>query len=231
MRLSVDAKLKLTVILYVALGVSFIGGEYHAFKKHGASDGIFGAMMFPWGIYRGVESLWHDDFAGVDWNKRTQTDMQNCFYFLAEKMNDDRDQIKYNEQIKKFAIDIKKYPPDTIQILKDGSKIYCEFMHSSTKDMLDYMAEYTKTKTSQFKWSENTSRLENELGRYKMKEIVLTGNRSNEMMIKNFEAKVDAEGMRTIPVDAVVSFALDVQRSKMESTYKYLFDIDLNLKH
>ncbi len=47
------------IVLLILLLLSDIGGVLHAFRMHGARDGVIALVLPPYGLYRGVEALTH----------------------------------------------------------------------------------------------------------------------------------------------------------------------------
>lgn len=217
----------LTVLFYVILSISFVVGEFHSFKKHGAGDGFMGVMFFPWGIYRGAESLWHDDYADIDWDKRMETDMRISFYFLSNAGDGDRDQVKYNEDLEKFSARISNYPKDKKEYLKSGSRKCCQFIISSSKDVMKSMVDYYKSKDHVFIWSENTNKLETDLIGFKMGDETSNTKKSCEIAYKDYQDKLDSTTFRFDSIDSKFDYALDIQRAKLSGTFKFIFNEEL----
>ena len=179
-------------LLYIVLFFDFIGGEIHAFKKHGAADGFIGAFIFPWGMYRGVESLWHDDFSGVDWEKKGKSDIRSCIYFLMRENSPDTDIPAFNKELEEFSISINKYPKDKIQFLEAGTREYSAFLESSLQSIISSLEKCKHTSIYELELSENTNKIIDRLSRYDLKEDANTeikswdviGRKLNELNLR-----------------------------------------------
>lgn len=87
-------------------------GVYHAFNKH--DTGAIALFFPPYAWYLAIEGVgWHDDFSGVDWEKRSLHDQRAISVFLMASINPDAGNIlEVQEQIEKFSKKIAKYPPE-----------------------------------------------------------------------------------------------------------------------
>jgi hypothetical protein len=112
------------------LSLYFIG-IWHSFSKHG---GEYGATIWmpPWTVYRGAEYFWHDDFSGVNWEKRLRSDKEVIVGYLAP---DGEKGYEVNREKEKFVNEITKYPPDKLNELKKTAKIYIAYSKSVYDDL------------------------------------------------------------------------------------------------
>ncbi len=155
----------LTYLLYILLSAAYVLGLFHSFKKHGAGDGFLGTVLFPYAMYRGVESFWHNDFAKVDWNKRLQADMKNCVYFIDQSVNPGADVYQFNKDIEEFSSRIRKYPQLKKNFLMDGCRKYIGFSRGIIEDMKISSVSYFKTGSFEFTKSKPVLDIEDELRR------------------------------------------------------------------
>jgi hypothetical protein len=129
-------------IFYTGLFVIYIIGIFHCFKKHSTIQGVVSVVAFPFGIYRGFESLFHDDFKDVNWKVRLKNDTKTCIYFLNEINNENFNQYNFNKDLEEFSNKIKKYPLDKREILIKNVKQYIGFIILIEKDINNYLDSY-----------------------------------------------------------------------------------------
>jgi hypothetical protein len=163
----------LTVCLYLILIADYGVGFIHSFKKHGTADGIIGTILFPWAMYRGVESFFHNDYSGVDWDKRLDTDMKNCIYFITEGTADETNVYKLNEDLDEFSAKISAYPKDKRQFLMDGCRKYITYLIGIIDEQGKHAEGYYRTGNYSFTKSPSTQKLELELvNTFKLKDNI-----------------------------------------------------------
>jgi hypothetical protein len=159
-------------LFFLSLIASFINGVVHSVKKHGLVDAVVSVGFFPWGIYRGIEYFWHDDYANVDWDKKLASDINACINIVNNVENPNEDRSKTNETIEKLANKIKNYPEDKKIYVKGAVGTYIRYMKSSLEDILISMSSYNRTGVFELLNSQVTTGLEKELIEYGLKEDI-----------------------------------------------------------
>lgn len=207
------------IFIVIALTLLFFIGSYHAFDKH--KDGSLTIYVFPWGWYRGVEFFWHNDFAGVDWDKKLKNDTKSCIYFIDKAGNNDVNVNKLNSEMEEFSKLISKYPNEKKDYLKLASESYYKYALSLTQDMFEYIkrSEYDKDIVA----SSKTIELENELSKYLQKEdIELYSKGKNEyfLIIKKFFENQKFESFD----NNIFDLLLKKSYNEFKHTYKNLFN-------
>jgi hypothetical protein len=222
----------LTFVIYISLFADYGLGLVHSFKKHGAADGLIGAVLFPWAMYRGVEYWWHDDYGNVNWDKRLSNDMQTCVYFIALVNDKSADKYQINENLEKFSVKIKDYPADKRQYLLDGTKKYILYSKSLTNDFLASLNEYKKNANFNLVTSEATNKLETELSDFKLKEDIKLFKKGIEELNKQMQdnlpsdiAFIDYDKIKDI--ETSVNFSMELQQKEFRRIFKSLFDEEL----
>src|SRR5436189_4904770 len=97
-------------IFWLAIIGLYISGGIHSAKKH--DEGSVSWWLPPWGVYRGIEQFWHNDYAGVDWNEKLHSDTKVIFYLIYTSTQKNRDELKLQNDLNQFRQQIKNYPKD-----------------------------------------------------------------------------------------------------------------------
>ena len=124
------------ILFYTIVLAVWVNGCLHSFKKH--NDDPEWLQRSPLVIYRGAEYFWHDDFAGVDWDKRIKSDAStvlNLIDMSAETQNIDDTKM----QIEKFSQRINSYPTDKKERLKIAGRRYIKYIEYMADDMGTYI--------------------------------------------------------------------------------------------
>ena len=205
-------------------------GLYHAFHKHKASDGIFASVLPPWAWYRAVELWWHNDFAGVDWNKRLEYDAQTCIGIIdTVRSLQQGESIRHSGDIGKTIDELSKriaeYPKDKREYLKTVCKNYIFYNESVLLDLLDFVSGRNPVMVK----SMVTSDYENELMSYPFMKGVI--EMADKKIFSRFE-QMPPEGLQ-IPsremnkrADVLVRYMVSSDR-KMRAVYRDVFNEEL----
>lgn len=107
----------LGVLIYTILGLLVLStpyGIYHAFTKHGNGTGFATLFIPPYAWYMTLESLWHDDFQGVDWGLRLKNDVKLTAVLLAKSaaIMDASQTQQHGDAVEEYANKIKEYPEE-----------------------------------------------------------------------------------------------------------------------
>lgn len=223
----------LIVILWLA-GIADYGiGLVHSFKKHGTVDGVVGFIAFPWAIYRGVECLWHDDYKDVNWDKRLESDLRSCIYFLESSSNKDANQFQLNEDLETFSLKLKDYPKEKKQFLMDGSRKYTQYGVSLSNDLINSIDKYYSTGNFNIAISEKTIKIENELKAFKLDEDIKLARKGFTELNAQFQDKFQHDSIsenfgeaRTVYTNTL-KLLLEKQTTFFKKTFKNIFDEDL----
>lgn len=143
----------LKYILFIGLTIF---GFWHVIKKH--SDRLNICMwIFPVATYHGLEFFWHNDFAGVNWKERNQRDMKMVSYFFL-RFKSDSAKYQLLKEVDEFSKDIKNYPIEQLEYLKNGGKEYIIYNEHSYTDLKQYCKNYFQGDTSEFVYSQLTNK-------------------------------------------------------------------------
>lgn len=113
------------------LALNFIG-IYHAFNKHNIGDGVLSIAVPPWAWYRGAEAFWHDDYDGVNWQTRLQSDVMTAtsLYYTTDADKFDP------EKIERFSSRISDYPDEKKQYLEECCLSLCKVVLQSQREII-----------------------------------------------------------------------------------------------
>lgn len=115
---------------------AFFVGIFHGFIKHGAVAGIGASVFPPYALYLGVETLWHDDFEGVDWKLRIDNDLRTVTSLMAAAPQVDAANTgTFGEAIEELAAKVATYPEDRRNTLKRYSSLYAQYQISIGQDL------------------------------------------------------------------------------------------------
>ena len=149
-------------LFYIVVVLLYALGIYHSATKHNTGDVALSVVAFPFGIYRGAEFFWHDDFKDVNWDQRLKGDLQVSYDILSHSLDTDIDVMKFNEYIEKFSSKVNKYPEAKRKELINSARLVCDFYKSSSNDMVEYIIDL-KSDSSKITWSDKTKLLGNSL--------------------------------------------------------------------
>lgn len=144
------------LLIGLALSVIYIMGGIHSAKKH--NEGSLAWWMPLWGVYRGIEQFWHDDYANTNWNEKINSDTKIIFYIIYSGIQKDRDELKYQKDVNQFRRQIDSYPKKKILILKKNASTYIAFLHSLDEDFANMLSGDTLFYKKNF-MSNRTNRL------------------------------------------------------------------------
>lgn len=216
----------LQILFWVAFLGLIINGCFHSFKKH--KDDPAWLQESPLVIYRGAEYFWHDDFAGVEWNKRIADDIATAFELITystESKNIDENKM----QMEAFAKKIADYPSDKSDRVKKGLVIFLKFNVTYANDDLDFIKKYLEDSRAEFKYSDITNQYYDTLTRiYNLAEAKMLKN-TMDSILPNQKAK-----FYSIPDSDVQKIYTEVYKSKeayidaYHLGYKRIFNEDYN---
>lgn len=217
-------------LLSVLFGLVFIwaefGGIYHSYSKH--NDVLLAIFIPPVAWYRSVEFFWHDDYRGVDWDKKLQNDSQSCVYFLNQYNEEGANIYQLNKDLEKFSSQIHKYPDDKIEYLKTGSRIYIEWTALYLQSLILSYENYFKNGKFDFLKNDNILQLEQRLKIHGLGDLVTFGDETMTAVQKNLVNKNDENKQKTIEYGKKVIDDLKIrikyQQSNFSGTYKNIFN-------
>ena len=181
----------LTGVLYIALTWGEIGGIYHSVTKHSTGDVIVTLAIPPFAWYRSLEFFWHDDFAGVDWNKRIKNDIKVCIYFLSNMGSDEANLYKLSDDIERFSKRIDEYPEKKKAYLKNASKIYINYQASVMNDFQRALDGYLATGRLNFKTSQRTLKYERALKKIGLEEEIEVARKAFDILMRQMEEEAN----------------------------------------
>ena len=203
------------ILLLVTLTVADAVGVVHAYKKHGTLDAIIALSVPPWGIWRGVESLWHDDYADVNWDTQLSKDFETVLFFYESALENDVDVYQLNKDVTDFAETIKDYPSSKKDKLKSVSCAYIEYYHLITLETISFLR--SDDASSQPVWSEKLYELENEICDM-LPEI--TDLRSGFELMLNINNDYNDIELNMMALKA------DIMQSKLDKMFQHIFGSD-----
>lgn len=147
-------------IAYVSIMALCLNGCVHSCKKHKDDKEWF--QWSPLVAYRGAEYFWHDDFAGVDWDKRIKDDGATAIELLMKSNSETT--VDLREQADYFSDKISKYPRDKFEKIKIAGQSIFRINTLVKRDVGDFIENYQEG--DRFKLSKGTKNLLDSLGSY-----------------------------------------------------------------
>lgn len=128
-----------TNVLGTLFGLAFtflyVAGSIHSCNKHKDDEDI--VRYSPFAVYRGAEMFWHDDFKGVDWERRQKEDAFILFQMMTTPYGEAPETV--NAEIDKFREKIKGYPKSRVNFLKNSGRVYSRFISTVNKEIRSYL--------------------------------------------------------------------------------------------
>lgn len=128
-----------TVILILLFWIGWPLGIYHSFKKHSRLDN-FASFLIPWGIYRGIESVFHEDPS----NHAKLKEMRISMVVLLNNINSVSNQ-NYSKSANFVKLSLNKINQNELDSLKQFSRDYIIALHSVLDDVSSYLINSVET--------------------------------------------------------------------------------------
>jgi hypothetical protein len=178
-------------------------------------------------MYHGVEILWHDDFSGVDWDKKLSNDVKTCIYFMNNVDSKEVSTFKFNQDIEEFSKIISKYPNDKKDYLKNACKTYFDYMMSIMVDMRAYTDNITTLANMKFKFSNNTIKQEEKLSKYFSKEDMDILKKGFDMFINSNDNMKAEQYLDNSKILDAYDLLVKKANVNLKAVYKNIFNEEL----
>lgn len=158
-----------TVLAFYVLGFGGMGyGVYHAFDRHGIGAGGLSVVVFPVSWYYAAEGLiWHDDYSGMDWDRRLRNDVEAVAALLGGRAQIEPAQVpEFNRAVEAFSDEIAAYPSEQLNHLASFGALYIAYTESLANDLSDSFDAIAFGVSSTFTQSPGTLALETQLLEY-----------------------------------------------------------------
>ena len=202
-------------VLGFALFAATFLGYYHAFDKHGTAHGMLSIAVPPYAWYRAVEWIWHDDFAGVDWNKRIQNDARTTILLMSAAVASDASKAdELASAIETFTAKLAQYPDDKTQRIK---AIVFTYLAYEDATLVDSTSEFDRELNGEgdgiieVRLSAKTLALESQLRQYTALEDIL---KSRALVVATMNEK-----LRSTNLQSLSPRKLEFLRKTMEVLY------------
>lgn len=118
-------------LIGIALTVFYVKGVIHSYKKHSKIDFAI-SFVPPWGMFRGIESLWHKSPTKEISQKDEGINVLRLLTAMPENIEE---QNKLNEAGTKFNNRIKNHPKERTEYLKEAANMYVRFHSTLAEEM------------------------------------------------------------------------------------------------
>jgi hypothetical protein len=215
----------LTIVSTVAL---FVNGLLHSGKKHGRSDTAISLSFFPWGIYRGVEYFWHDDYANVDWDKKVANDINSCTDIIIKIDSENADKSKINETLEKLSNKFEEYPKEKKNYIKEVVRIYINYIKYWRCDFLNSVTDFMDSGLYKHIKSNNTIEYGNKLSGFGLQDDVELFEQATEELKKYVErAMLSMDYYKIEEVVSTVKLSQKKSDQEFHRIFKLLFNEEL----
>lgn len=127
----------LFTILWTIIGISttgaFVwlefGGIFHAFSRHGMSDGLLAVFVPPVAWYRSIEYFWHDHHSDAEWKEILSDDVVAMFALVG--VDDPEFAVERPRLVAMMRERVSRYPNARRQELRDLVNRTWEYAHAS----------------------------------------------------------------------------------------------------
>lgn len=220
------------ILMYGFLIYAEIFGIYHSFKSHSKVEGFISIVIPPYAWYHSAEMWWHDDFDGVNWEKKLKSDLEISIYFLSQAHNDQIDTFKLNDNLEKFSSKINKYPKEKLDFLKDGSRLYIEYSVSLEKEVIEGMINFYENGEYNFTKSEEAKILEKKLNSYNVNSKIEISKEQNEQSHKHLSMSLKDDGgkfdeKQVLEFKENIASLKKTQSIKFKRIFKFIFNEEL----
>lgn len=156
--------------VYTLFVLLFINGCLHSFRKHPEDPNWL--QYSPLAIYRGVEYFWHDDFAGVNWDKRLSSDVYVAMELMM-KIQNTTEVETLSSEFEKFSNKISDYPGEKKEYIKNAIVNFVNYSLAVSEDMVSFIEEIKGGKSVNYsEWDITSKQYKDTLvRRYDMKEL------------------------------------------------------------
>lgn len=216
-----------TLIFLVLFGYFEVFGLYHTFTKH-KDEIIIALVLPPFAWYRAVEFWWHDDFAGVDWEKRLEYDSKTCVGIvnavIRQRQGEELETSPIlGQTIDEFSQQVGTYPKEKREYLKNLTKNYILYSESM---MLDFQKCFSEM--ADLKKSVTTTKYETNLKKYPFMVELIAGidrivyEQFEGMNVDSLMAIKSQEELKMIILNLEAYF--NIMQNTMRSAYKDIFN-------
>jgi len=213
---NIKGKLFTVIIVIFMLWINFVG-LFHTYTKHRSE------LKLSWDVaplcwYRSIEICWHKDYSGLNWEKQLSSDSAALIGLLELSLKYDYSKtLEYFEAVDSVAKRISKYPKDKKSDLKNISVLYVSYYVSRFKDNGEWLRKYAYYGDKEQIYSIESSRIENELNKYKIKGM-------NDWIDK--WKKLEVTAIRDMSIDMMKSYKT---REELISNYNDMIEVRKNM--
>lgn len=223
------------ILISLVLIIAYFVGEVHAFKKHSVADGIIGAVIFPWGIYRGFESRFHKEEINIlSVEISFEKESKICANFFAALIEENVDKEIVYTNLGKYSLRFNNFPIEYQNKLQELTDVFIEYSLSTTDEVLNAISKYKTSGEFVFIKNDRTIELENILQQNNFVEEV-NKSKEGEIYFKNLFNDVMTSNNNSINDNTLneIEFQFKKNQEKTINEFKkmYLLLFKMELKY
>ena len=211
----------------VIVGGNFYG-IYHSFKKHSSGSGYAAMAIPPYAWYMALETLWHDDYAGVRWDARLENDVRAIAVLIGSSTKLDPSKVvDHGKAVEQLRDQITPYPKEKLTYLQHFGSLYLQYLSSFGENVIEGIElAMIEGRAIQISQGAKELALEQQLLHYRGGDKLIAEAKAglfalNEMMKGKTGASVKrADSERMVALAAV---SLKQDQRKMHDTYVAIF--------
>ena len=197
-------------------------GIYHAAKKH--DEFWLATMLPPVAWYRSIEIFWHNDFAGIDWDKENRSMAKIVKNILDASCDKDVDQIQVNSRIDSFYKRYSKYPEKKKSFTRELAKKYITYIALMYDDLSVGSNESLSSGKFKFYYGKATLQIQTALkNEYYLKEEIELEDEALKKLLDNMKLDSDqSEQSRTLYAEGI-KLLIKKNMTALKATYEKMF--------
>ncbi len=165
-------------------------GIYHAAKKH--NEFWLATTIPPVAWYRSIEIFWHNDFAGINWDKENRSMAKIVKNILDASCDKDVDQIQVNDRIDSFSKRYSKYPEKKRTFTMGLARKYINYIALMYEDLLAGSNESLSSGKIKFFYGKETLQVQTALkNEYYLKEEIELEDEALKKLLDNVKPDSD----------------------------------------
>lgn len=230
------SSLKNLIIILVCL--LFVYGEsvgiYHSLSKHSKEDGYKSIYIPPLAWYRSAEIWRHSEDKRVDWLDELRTDTKNCLVILTQYGKADSAEI--NKAIQDQKMQLKKYPKEKYNYVKNFCKDYVSYYGTAQKEFNRWVIKFFNDGDVRYQKSKELDAVQSSLTKYNIDELNNSVKHNDSLFVllyneyyrmKQQYRKATPEGQKKF---LEVIFRKDnINLRNIKAAYKNIFDEEIKM--
>jgi hypothetical protein len=156
-------------LICLLLAYGEIVGIYHSLNEHPKEDCKKSIYIPPIAWYRSLEIWRHNKAESYNWNERLKTSTRNCLIIFTQYGKADAKEI--NKAIEDVKLELKKYPLDKYEYVKNFCKEYISYYRIAQKEFNQWVIKFFNNSDVRYQKGNELNAMESVLSRYEIDEL------------------------------------------------------------